>query len=67
MKKYNLSDIFIYHDYFAAAFTDGAWEVLCPSYRCIVRGATDDARSGVAAAKAKIDIWVDRVRKQQQG
>ncbi|MEG4407978.1 hypothetical protein [Microcoleus sp. MON2_D5] len=66
METYNISDIFIYHGYFAAAFTDGSWQVMCPQYRCIVLGKTLDARSGVAVAKARIDIWVDRVKKQQQ-
>jgi hypothetical protein len=67
VKKYNLSHIFIYHDYLVVAFADGSWEVICPRYYCIAHGVTDDARSGEKAAKAKIDIWVDRVRKQQQG
>jgi hypothetical protein len=66
MKKYNITDIFIYHDYLVAAFTDGTWEVICPTYRCLAHGKTPDARSAVAAAKTKIDIWLDRVKKQQQ-
>jgi ribulose 1,5-bisphosphate carboxylase large subunit-like protein len=66
MKKYNLSDIFIYHNYLVVVFTDGAWEIICPTYYCIATGEAPDQASAVAATKARIDTWVDRVRKQQQ-
>ncbi len=58
MKKYNLSDIFFYQNYLVVTFADGAWEVMCSRYYFGAHGVTPDARSAVAAAKARVDVWL---------
>jgi len=58
MKKYNLSHIFIYHDYIAVVFAENNWEVICSKYYFRVDGTAADRTTAEAAAKAIIEELV---------
>jgi hypothetical protein len=58
VKKYNLSHIFIYHDYLVVVFASGAWELICLKYYFRVDQTATNPASAEAAAKATIDQWV---------
>jgi len=57
MKKYKLSHIFIYHNYLAVVFTDGAWEIMCSRYYVGTHGIAADRTAAETAAKAMIESW----------
>ena len=58
MKKYNLSHIFIYHDYIAVVFAENNWEAICSKYYFRTDGTAADPTAAEAAAKAMIEAWV---------
>jgi hypothetical protein len=52
----------IYHGYLIAV-SDGEWEVMCLRRYYMVDGTAADGTVAEMAAKARIDVWVDRVKK----
>jgi hypothetical protein len=58
VKKYNLSHIFIYHDYLVVVFASGAWELICLKYYFRVEKTAANSALAEAVAKETIDQWV---------